>query len=218
MPEFFYLPMYDELHRAMSVPSDQKENYIQKGVREYLLCRACETRLSRYEGYAAKLIKEIPNFSKDEKGLFVYSDGVDYKQFKLFQLSVLWRASISQNRMFVNVNLGGKHEERIRNMLDKGTPGKSTDYGCIVLMIPDPKKIHRVIWSPTRGKILKHNGYRFMTGNLFWHFIASSHPIDKTLQPFFVQETGRFTIWISPWSEQDVYSRIAKAMQSRRIK
>ena len=43
LPEFFYLPMYDELHRTMSVSSDEKEKLVQKGFREYLLCQECET-------------------------------------------------------------------------------------------------------------------------------------------------------------------------------
>src|SRR5215208_423205 len=117
LPEFFYLSLYDELHRTMFVPSDEKEKLAQKGVREYLLCQACETKLSKYEGYASKLIQKISDFSKDASGLFVYSDRVDYRQLKLFQLSILWRASVSQEKMFGQVDLGPRHEERIRSML-----------------------------------------------------------------------------------------------------
>jgi hypothetical protein len=118
LPEFFYSNMYDEKHRALKVASDEKERYFQKGIREYLLCQECETKLSRYEGYAAKLIREIPNFSPDTSGLFLYSENVDYLRLKLFQLSIIWRASISKDRMFESVKLG-RHEEKIRKMLDE---------------------------------------------------------------------------------------------------
>jgi len=126
LPEFFYLPLYDKQHRTVSVQSDQKEKLVQKGIREYLLCQECETRFSRYENYAATLIKKIPTFLKDKSGLFVGSNGVDYEKFKLFQLSMLWRASVSQTKMFANVKLGNNHEERIRRILNDENPGKSS--------------------------------------------------------------------------------------------
>jgi hypothetical protein len=194
LPEFFYLPLYDDLHRAVSVPSDGKEKLVQKGVREYLLCQECETKFSRYEGYAAKLLQEISSFSRDPSGLFVYSDGIDYKKFKLFQLSILWRAGVSQKKMFVQVDLGLKHEEKIRRMLVEETPGKSFEYGCLMIMFPNPKKLKRFIWSPAYVRLSGHNGYKFMTSNLTWYFFVTSQMPNADFQPFFLQESGALKI------------------------
>jgi len=55
LPEFLYSGVYDELHRTLEITPDD-ERTIQKGIREYLLCQKCETKLSRYETYAAKLL------------------------------------------------------------------------------------------------------------------------------------------------------------------
>ncbi|MBC7876992.1 MAG: hypothetical protein H7Y59_07450 [Anaerolineales bacterium] len=217
LPEFLYSPLYDELHRTMLVSSNQKEKFIQKGVREYLLCQECETKLSRYEGYAVKVIQNIPNFGEDSSGYFVFSDNIDYNLFKLFQLSILWRGSVSSNQMFANVNLG-KHEEKIRVMLDQENPGKTSNYGCFMVRIPEPQKIHRIIMPPMPEKQFGHNGYRFMTGNLFWYFIVSSHTIQETVKPLLLQETGILRVWTAPWSEQEVYANIGKLFRSRKIK
>jgi len=65
LPEFFYLDLYEEKHRTLQI-TKENEKYIQKGIREYLLCQQCETKLSRYEKYAKELIHEIPNFSRDD--------------------------------------------------------------------------------------------------------------------------------------------------------
>jgi hypothetical protein len=217
LPEFFYASLYDDLHRVMNVPSDGKEKFMQKGEREYLLCQECESKLSKYEGYTAKLISKIQNFPKDNSGLFVYSDCVDYKQFKLFQLSILWRASVSQRKMFAQVDLGSKHEERIRRMLVDEIPGKSSDYGCFIIMFPNPKNLDKIIWSPARVKLFGHNGYKLMTGNLMWYFFVTSHAPNAEFQEFFVQESGMLRVWLDVNGEKVVYENMIRALKSRKM-
>jgi len=166
----------------MSVSSDEKERLVQKGFREHLLCQECETQLSKYEGYTTRLIQNIDNFQKDLSGLFVYSNNVDYRQFKLFQLSILWRAGVSRHKMFSQVKLGSKHEERIRCMLVEENPGRFLDYGCFITMFPNAQKTDKIIWSPVELRLDGHNGYKLMTGNLMWYFFVTSHMPNITTQ------------------------------------
>lgn len=216
LPEFFYSGLYDEKHRAMNVPSDRKEKLIQKGLREYLLCQNCETKFSKYEKYASELLSDVPNFITDSSGNFIYLDNIDYKKLKLFQLSLLWRASIS--KAFVQVSLGSKHEEKVRSMLYTENPGKSIDYGCWLVMYPNPQKISRIIWSPATVKLDGHNGYKFMMGNIMWYFFVTSHKPKPEFQAQFLQETGLFTIWLDPRGEEIVYKNMIKALNTRKVK
>lgn len=59
IPEFFYKPVYDETHRFLQSSTDPADRVLtrQKGLREYLLCQRCETKLSGWETYASKVIK-----------------------------------------------------------------------------------------------------------------------------------------------------------------
>lgn len=216
LPEFFYSPLYDELHRTMLIPSNKKEKLIQKGVREYLLCQECETKLSRYEDYAVKVIRDIPNFIKDPRGGIVYSNNVDYTTFKLFQLSILWRASVSSNLMFTNVNLG-KHEQKVRTMLAQEDPGKYTEYGCFIVIVPNPQKIDKIIMPPMPERLFGHNGYRFMTSNLFWYYVVSSHPVQSAIKWLYLQEDSILRIWLASWNEQEILANIRKLLLSRKI-
>lgn len=213
LPEFFYLDTYDELHRTILI-SRQKERLIQKGIREYLLCQECETKISRHEGYAAKLIERIPNFLRDPSGKFLFSENVDYVQFKLFQLSILWRASISRSFAFAQVNLG-PHEETIRCMLNEENPGKSTDYGCVMMTILGTEVIDKILSSPTRikPKPFGHTVYKFATGNLSWVFFVTSHSVPRQIDELFLQETGLLRIWSSSFDEKTLLINIAKNMQ-----
>lgn len=105
LPEFFYLDLYEEKHRTLQI-AQEGEKIIQKGIREYLLCQQCETKLSKYEKYAKELINEIPNFSRNDELGILYSENVDYTKFKLFQLSLLWRSGISTHLAFSQIDLG----------------------------------------------------------------------------------------------------------------
>ena len=179
LPEFLYSGVYDELHRTLEITPDD-ERTIQKGIREYLLCQKCETKLSRYETYAAKLIRSIPDFHHNEARRLLCSDDIDYLQFKLFQLSIIWRASISENPGFTQVNLG-PHEEKVRQMLDEENPGTSSQYGCLMMVMLNTELLHKIIVGPivVKPKPFGHTVYKFTTGNIEWLFFVTNHAIKK---------------------------------------
>ena len=209
LPEFFYLDIYED-HRSLII-SKEGEKVIQKGLREHLLCQQCETKLSRYEKYAKELILRISNFSRDENLGLLYSEDTDYSKFKLFQLSILWRASISSHMAFAQVNLG-PHEEKIRRMLDEESPGRTTDYGCFMFTFLETELLKNIIQSPTRfkKKLYGHNAYKFVTGNITWVYVVSSHRTPTILKELFLQESGLLRIALARRDEYAEVLKIAK--------
>lgn len=216
LPEFLYADLYDEKHRTLQI-SKGEEKTLQKGLREYLLCQKCETKLSKYEKYAKSLLQEIPNFSHDENLGILYSNKVDYSKFKLFQLSILWRSSVSNHEAFTQVRLGS-HEEKLRQMLAEDNPGNRSDYGCIMSIILETELLHKIIQSPTRfkKKLYGHNGYKFVTGNLTWTFIVTSHSPSQTMQEYFLQESGLLRVLLSRRDEQSEIMKIGRIFQEWR--
>lgn len=213
LPEFLYENVYDEIHRTLVI-SNEKEKFVQKGIREKLLCQKCETKLSKYEKYAKELILEIPNFTRDDNLGLLYSESVDYTRLKLFQLSILWRASISSHIAFHQVKLG-PHEHKIRSMLDEGNPGKVIDYGCLMSLTLETELLHKILQSPTRftKKLEGHNAYKFATGNLEWIFLVTSHRISSHLQQLFLQENGLLRIMLSRHDEKSQLMKIAQILK-----
>tara|TARA_B100000315_G_scaffold8245_1_gene8198 strand:+ start:51617 stop:52018 length:402 start_codon:yes stop_codon:yes gene_type:complete len=100
---------------------------LQKGIREYLLCEQCEGSLSKYERYVSLILSGQIHIAPHRNGKLVYLEGVDYKQLRLFGLSVLWRASVSSLKIFEQVKLG-PHEEILRRMILNEDPGKPDKY------------------------------------------------------------------------------------------
>jgi hypothetical protein len=113
IPEFLYQELYDGLHRfhRISTTPEAKNRLLQKGIREPLLCHDCEQQISVWEGYARQvLFGGVPiQGNKEDKKITV--ENIDYANFKLFQLSIIWRASVSSRPEFRQVQLG-PHQER----------------------------------------------------------------------------------------------------------
>lgn len=212
LPEFFYLDLYEEHKHKIIQITKENEKFLQKGIREYLLCQQCETKLSKYEKYAKELIVEIPNFSRDNDLGILYSDNVDYHKFKLFQLSLLWRSGISTHKAFAQVNLG-PHEEKIRLMLYTENPGQASDYGCLMSVILETELLHKVLQSPTRFKLFTHTAYKFAVGNLTWVFVVTRHKIPSPMQGLFLQESGLLRVMLSRYDEQAEIIKLAQSLQ-----
>lgn len=150
LPEFMYQYIYDtDIKRFLSLQinitklEDAKRRIEQKGIREYLLCQNCETLLSTYENYAAETIygknqknqayivsfKETP----DQKYFTYDYVGFDYKRFKIFLLSILWRLVISKS--FNTPEINHEIQESLRVAILNENPLEYDDFGCLIQVI-----------------------------------------------------------------------------------
>ena len=125
-PEFLYDELYDEHHRynTLSILPDKRDLLTQSGMKEELLCYDCEQQLSRHEDYAARALRKLKQRirSTASHGYFLHQ-GLDYARFKLFLLSLLWRAGVARQSFFANVQLGVQ-QEVLRIMLRANNPGR----------------------------------------------------------------------------------------------
>ena len=177
IPEFVYKPLYDDKHRFeilsnLEIKGPAKS---QKGIREYLLCKECENALSKYERYVSLLLSGQIHIVHQRIGRLVHLEGVDYKQLRLFGLSVLWRASVSSLQMFEQISLG-PHEEKLRRMILEEDPGKPEEYPFLLAPVVHQDEVQTdLILQPTWTRAEGHYAYRFVFGGLVWIYIVSSH-------------------------------------------
>jgi hypothetical protein len=206
IPEFLYKALYDDNHHfhVISAEHGASDFKKQKGNWEWLLCLACEQKLSRWEDYARRLLEGGVRFSVQKRGDALYITGLNAKVFRLFQLSVLWRASVAKDPFFANVSLG-EHEEQIRTLLLNEEPGPWNLYGCFMFGLKTqhaPAK--QLITQPTRTKIRGHWAYHFIFGGLGWLFIVSNHPFPAPLSSALLSPEGSVVITLvelfdTPW-------------------
>lgn len=197
IPEFLYRPGYDEKGRMLALEKNNKRpRYIQKGLREKLLCDSCEGLLSKqYENYFSKywyLKRTLPSSTTSE---YLSLDNIDYQRFKLFHLSVLWRASVSSLDPFQMVDLG-IHQETIRQMLLNGDPKQPSEYqvfGAVVLSPDTTKVLDGFVVSPTFQITNGLKIYAFVFGGCIWHYVEGNQPFEAML-PISLTSDGKLKL------------------------
>lgn len=198
IPEFLYSSMYDEKHRfhILSTDKEQSNRLAQKGVREKLLCEDCEQKLSKWERYASQILSGGTAFVAVQEGNLWHLSEIDYIPFRLFQLSVLWRASVSTVDFFANVSLGD-HEEKIRRLLISGNPGLPWQYGCVICgLIANETVLTDLMIQPDRLRIHGHNAYRFVFGGFMWVYLVSNHISPTPIQSACLDPAGKLTVLV----------------------
>ncbi len=196
IPEFLYSSMYDEKHRfhELSTNESKKNKFYQKGVTEKLLCGDCEQKLSKHERYASLFLNGGAQITYRLSGNFVIAEGLEYTSFKLFGLSILWRASVSSLDIFDQVILGS-HEESLRKMMLHENPGKEYDFPFVMFpIICEGAVLQDLIMQPERTKVDGCNAYRFVFGGIVWVFIASSYRAPEAFISASISEAGALTM------------------------
>jgi hypothetical protein len=170
----------------------------QEYVYEKLLCTECDGKLlnQKYEKYFYKLWyldKTLPTVITSD---FLEISNIDYASFKLFHLSILWRASVSSLEPYKTVSLENEQEERIRKMLLIGDPGQPDEYqifGALLQSSGTNNVLDGFIVSP----ILRvYDGlpiYMFVFGGCAWHYVVGDRIIEEFL-PFSLSTSGSFRL------------------------
>ncbi len=130
VPEFCYKPAYDAKHRLVEYDpvTRQKTGLPQKGLYCRLLCADCERLINdEYEKPFLKYWRNGEVLAPLVTEELVVLDGIDYAKFKLFHLSVLFRAHASDLSNFADIHLG-PHAETIRQMVLSGDCGDHDQY------------------------------------------------------------------------------------------
>jgi hypothetical protein len=180
----------------MYVPADEGEGvtWKQKGLREHLLCRPCEEKLSKHEDYAKKLLfgGDVPIRNGINTPLYAVSENVDYAAFKLFQMSILWRAGVASSPFFSQVRLG-PHQENLRRMIQMGNPGKAHEYGCALMAVIDKQETIDLIRSPDEIDMDGYQCFRFLMGGFLWLYVIAGDVGNHDIARLFLQEDGGLT-------------------------
>ena len=166
--------------------------YEQKGLREPLLCQKCETKVSVWEKYGRSVLFSEAGVRYEQDGELTWLHNVDYVKFKLFLMSILWRAGAARGSFWERVQLG-HHEEKLRLMLLAEQPGAPEQYGCLPWRIHHKDIPLNAIIQPTASRIGTCAGYRFTFAGVFWAFAVSSHR-DPKLTRLLLQSDGRMLL------------------------
>lgn len=152
-PEFLYSSLYDDEHKFFRLSTDPYDSLRTKwkGIRERLFCEECEQSLNEHENYVSKVLDGQIKVDRTEFEDRIILRSLDYRRFKLFEMSLIWRANIASSPEFSQVSLGPIHSEQLRLMILDGTPGLPHEYGCLVFYSDEAKEVtDQLILPPTQ--------------------------------------------------------------------
>jgi len=196
VPEFLHRAAYDANHRTLLVKhAAPHTRIVQKGKRERLLCAGCEQLIGRHEKWFADYWYQLRPVPPRIDGPILELGGLDYASFKLFMLSIVWRASVSSSPEFRQADLG-PHENTIARMLLANDPGESSKYPIfgVLLLEPETKAVwDNVMLLPLKIKIDGRWACRMVFGGAAWTVITSSHRSD-TFTAFELKDSGTINL------------------------
>jgi hypothetical protein len=193
IPEFLYGPLYDHIHRFRVVPAEagEREELLQKGLREPMLCRDCEQRLCRWEDYAKTAFVDSKGVHVIQHHSAVAFANLDYRTIKLFQLSLLWRMSATKLDFFKEVALGPR-QERIRLALLSNDPLSPGEYPCHMAAVEINRKPYLDwITPPCLERI----------DGIMYSFYVGSHAPPPDLSPSFLNARGEMIVSVRQLAE-----------------
>lgn len=168
LSEFLYKPSYDAKHRLHLISTDPalEPGFEQKGLREQMLCKKCETQFSRYEKHAEQVLfgaKKVTTASPEGLGVLY---AVDYIRLRLFLLSLIWRMHESNLDFFSEVDLG-PHAEALRSTLLAEEPLSPGNYPFAITAVKiDGVLREDMVLQPERLRVDHSILYRFIARGL----------------------------------------------------
>jgi hypothetical protein len=185
-------------HNALSLPSDSADlKPVKRSIGMYddeLFCKDCEDKFMIYDAYAFKILNEQGshrNALRDGQGhvLGAYYETYDYTKLKLFFMSVLLRAGLSDVFFFKHVKVG-PYLELLKDAVDAGTAPATNDF-AVFLAYYDELKKEPIMFPPAQKRIEKIKFYHFHIGQMIFYIKVDRRDTPKELQPIILQPSGK---------------------------
>ncbi|HEU0080827.1 MAG TPA: hypothetical protein VFQ72_02290 [Candidatus Paceibacterota bacterium] len=213
IPKSLYRLLAGENNQLIYINEEKSKPKYNSEYEGGILCENCDNKvIGLLDDYAAKFIYgEFPNKGTSgtewiegrETVIRENDPSYDYSRFKLFLLSVLWRASISSRPFFQKLKLPSAIEEDLRQRILTGSPGQPDEYPCFIhlpplITQPDGRRGFETFYMQTMSPIYMDRGElkmcEFIIQGMHYYFIIA-RPANMNVLPSV--DTNRLTMAFS---------------------
>lgn len=232
IPEFMYQYLFDADHKIIVTDTyglldkNSKPGYKLTGEYEgEILCNKCDNEIiGQYESYSSKTIfgtnipieiaPKVTPYHNAKGQNWSQCENIDYNKYKLFLLSILWRAHISTRPLFKEINLG-PHGEIIRQMILNGDAGEEEDYPIVHWTTVHNGAIPTdYVLQPRMIRFKAHRIHIFPISGMFILFYVSNHEKPRGVMDYTIRKNGTMIIEHIPigqgWSFIAKYLNVGK--------
>lgn len=217
LSNFLYGFLMAENNEVIFVDSKKVQKRFNGEYEANILCENCDSKIiGKLEDYAAKFMhgkfskrSSLKNIGGNEYLIVEGHESYDYKKYKLFLLSLLWRSSISSRPFFKQVKLANEDEENLRKRILESDPGDPDIYPCLLKLppltqTPEGGRGFNTLHMPTMSPMMTQgSGWKickFIIQGMSLYFIISK-PIKVTVEPSV--ESNRLSFGFSTIKEQN---------------
>jgi hypothetical protein len=208
IPRSFYKELRDEENPySIFLEAGQNENrekYYQAGIYDSeIACETCEKRFNPFDTHGYQVLTKALKTQKacyDQSGheyAYIIEDG-DYKNLKLFVLSMLWRAHASSHKLFGHVNLG-PHADTLKTYITDSVAPEVDNYGVVFLRYAE-QDYSGIVIPPWRHKFQGINIYRFYLPDLVIIIKVDKRPMPQPFRRLLLQKQPPHCIGLLPGS------------------
>jgi hypothetical protein len=187
IPKSLWKPLFDDeqppqIHSIAPTADDKKSP---GGVYDTgILCAQCESIFSPWDDYAQKILLAKPTeeqyVMKNGRKIAYIETAIDYPKLKLFFISLLWKAAVSNHYFFSRVNVGS-FEPQLRRMILKGDPGEPDAFAVMIAKCGD--RLGQIVLNPQPERWNEINYYRFYLAGYMAYI-----KVDRRHAPDFLNE------------------------------
>ncbi len=160
-----------------------------------ILCGECDGCFSPWDDHAQQVL--IRDFSEalplyDESRKVAYRiQRFNYNLLKLFFLSLLWRASVSNHKFYRRISVG-PYEEILRGMLLTEDPGTAEKFAVTLARFSDPQFTGML--DPHAERYEGVNYCRFYLTGFVAYIKVDRRPPPSFLRDFVISEDSQITV------------------------
>jgi len=205
-------PPSDQVPRMYVVGTEQKPKQFQSGIYDpSILCKECDGDLiGVWDNYGQTFLLN-PSFSENHlfdnlaKPAVYRIEEFDYKQLKLFFMSILWRAAITSDLFFDQIKLGS-WEEKLRKMILAQEPGSKDDFPVVIFKYEGD--LNEIMQKPTKQRQNKVNYYRFRLPKYGFLIKVDQRSFHSDLLPFVISPNHQLLVRFMEYKNSKEYERI----------
>jgi hypothetical protein len=181
-----------------------------------LVCAACERRFDQFDNYAAKLLIEgVATFgtvNHDGRPIAYQVNSFDYPKLKMFCLSLLWRAAVSNRPEFASVALG-PFLPGLTAMVIKGDPDTADKFATILCRFSEIESWQSGFISPVRRRYEEVNFYKFVMGAYVLHIKVDQKLPRDPLNALIIRPDAPLTILAQEFRDSPEFRTMLKLVK-----
>jgi hypothetical protein len=177
------------------------------------ICQTCEARFNDWDSHAIAVFRDArpqPVFRAWKYENF------EYAKLKLFFISLLWRAAVTEEPFFEKAVLEARDLQRLKLLIKKSRPSSWTEYS--VLLWRSDEIIAKAIIPPKR---VEHEGLSFIRIYFpgYMALIKVDHrSLPVRFKPYSLNETGSWFVGRRDYSTSEEWKLMLDAVRKTRKK